>query len=128
MARPRSQCNVSNEIVCKHCGRTLQHRAKGLCSTCFYKHGGQYPCLAPPKSWERKYKERFNGDGLSDDFNGEAAPCLEPTDARPGSDEKIEVLGRRFAAKQNLWHMRDNWQKILPANGDNVLDSPQEYD
>jgi hypothetical protein len=41
-------------------------------------------------------------------------PALQPTDARPGSPEKILVLGRRAELGQELWHPDDaTWEERI---------------
>jgi hypothetical protein len=42
----------------------------------------------------------------------EWAPCAHSTQAKPGTAEKIEVLRARVANKEQLWHPKDNLQKI----------------
>lgn len=48
-----------------------------------------------------------------DDEQEEDPPYLPiPTDAPPGSPEKIEVLRRRVENGQKLWHPRDRLEVI----------------
>lgn len=48
-----------------------------------------------------------------DDEQEEDPPYLPiPTDALPGSPEKIEVLRRRVENGQKLWHPRDRLEVI----------------
>lgn len=42
------------------------------------------------------------------------APPSQPTDAQPGSQEKIEVLRQRAAAGVPLWHPGDNLRPLEP--------------
>jgi hypothetical protein len=48
---------------------------------------------------------KFARRGVSD-FNGKAA-MPEPTDAPPGSPEKVAILERRARLGQALWHPLD---------------------
>jgi hypothetical protein len=48
---------------------------------------------------------KFARRGVSD-FNGRAA-VPDPTDAPPGSAEKVAVLERRARLGQALWHPQD---------------------
>jgi hypothetical protein len=47
--------------------------------------------------------------GLSDggDFNGGYQLPAEPTQALPGTEEKIRVLAERFDRHDALWHPQD---------------------
>jgi hypothetical protein len=48
---------------------------------------------------------------LSEDFLPSMAS--EPTDAQPGSAEKVEVLARRAMAGESLWHPMDaGWYQV----------------
>lgn len=49
------------------------------------------------------------------DFNGQAAAPSFPTDADPGSPEKIRIMRHRCKLKQGLHHDRDagRWLGIL---------------
>jgi hypothetical protein len=68
-----------------------------LCWTCYYTPGVRelYPAT-------NKYARRGAGVGVR-----RVKPALEPTDARPGSPEKILVLARRLELGQELWHPGD---------------------
>ena len=46
-------------------------------------------------------------DPRADDFNGPAELPDTPTDAWPGSEQKIAVLAERAALQQTLWHPDD---------------------
>jgi hypothetical protein len=49
-----------------------------------------------------KYARR----GVSD-FNGKTKLAAEPTNALPGSEEKIRILAERARLGQSLWHPLD---------------------
>jgi hypothetical protein len=49
-----------------------------------------------------KYGRRGVGN-----FSGRGAPASTPTDAPPGSEEKILVLMERARLRQDLWHPQD---------------------
>ena len=78
-------------MVCKNCGR-FASRARGLCWICYY-------------SPARELFPRGCNTGLVDFFG--AGQVCQPTDAEPGSEEKILVLMARAEAKQRLWHEGD---------------------
>jgi hypothetical protein len=82
--------------LCRHCKAEVVNRPRGLGWTCYYLPGVRdlYPVTS-------KYARR----GVTN-FTGESLPC-EPTDALPGTPEKFEVLCRRAAAGQALFHPLD---------------------
>lgn len=49
----------------------------------------------------------------------ERLSACKPTTASPGTPEKIEVLRKRAAAKQHLWHPGD--PTVTPADADRVV-------
>ena len=83
-------------ITCRHCGRSKVNRPRGLCWTCYYTPGRRdlYPSTS-----------KFARHGL-DDFEG-AAYLPPPTDALPGTAEKVAVLCQRARMRQDLWHPDD---------------------
>lgn len=87
-------------IICKHCKKIYRQacRPRGLCYTCYYTHGvrEQYPVLGD---------QRFQSRGVHDFFG--VAPLPTPTEALPGSPEKLQELARRAEAGMALWHPRD---------------------
>lgn len=90
-ARPRP--------MCRHCGIRPVARPRGLCWTDYYAPGVRdlYPASTS------KFMNRGHGIGMN--FN----PPLpaEPTDAVPGSEEKILVLMERVRRRESLWHPDD---------------------
>jgi hypothetical protein len=77
-------------MICRHCKQECRRlRARGLCCDCFYQPEirQQYPLLAT-------LAER-----------GGAMP--EPTDALPGTPEKVAVLEERARRRQALFHPLD---------------------
>lgn len=106
-------------VVCKHCGKKMPHRARGLCRLCFKTHRDQYPPLKRQGYKKNKAYEDFDGG-----FELADEPCL----ATPGSEEKIRVLAARFEAKVCLWHPMDLVDDshplfLIPAPADKLLDS-----
>ena len=81
--------------LCRHCRRAPVSRSRGLCWTCFYLPGVRelYP--------DRRPVSRLP------DANGRYALPPEPTNARPGTPEKVEVLCRRARLRCSLWHPYD---------------------
>ena len=84
-------------MLCRHCQKVRSNRPRGLCWSCYYTPGvrEQYPSTS-------KYARR----GVSD-FNGQAHVAAKPTQAPPGSAEKVEVLAERARLGLSLWHPRD---------------------
>ena len=62
-----------------------------------------------PLSWDAAQAVRagFIPGPYPEDFNGPGFPPVEPTAARPGTDEKIRVLAERYARREQLFHPRD---------------------
>jgi len=83
-------------MLCRNCNRVRANRPRGLCWSCYYTPGVRE--LYPSTS-------KFARRGISD-FNGRAALPV-PTDAAPGSAEKVAVLERRARLGQSLWHPQD---------------------
>ena len=84
-------------MVCRHCGRSRVNRPRGLCWSCYYTPGvrERYPSTS-------KFARRGNSNG-----NGAAPLPPGPTQARPGSSEKVAVLEQRAQRRQALWHPHD---------------------
>lgn len=84
--------------LCRHCFRGLVIRPRGLCWKCYYKPG--VLALYPSTS---KYARR--GTGCYDTKTKTQLP--EPTQAIPGSPEKIAIIEQRLAAGLALHHPDD---------------------
>jgi hypothetical protein len=84
-------------MVCRHCHHGPVSRPRGLCWSCYYTPGvrDKYPSTS-------KYGRRGIGN-----FNGKAPLPTMPTDAPPGSAEKVAILMQRAQNKQSLWHPDD---------------------
>jgi hypothetical protein len=83
---------------CKHCRNLSASRPRGLCWGCYYNPGVKE--LYPSKS-----KFAIQGLGM---MNKNAAPLPPfPTDALPGTVEKLKVIQRRLLLNQCLWHPDD---------------------
>jgi hypothetical protein len=84
-------------MLCRHCGRVKANRPRGLCWSCYYQPGlrERYPSTS-------KYAHR----GVND-FAGWAVEPPEPTNALPGSPEKVDILERRARMGLSLWHPND---------------------
>lgn len=79
-------------VVCRACGQTKRNRARGLCNPCWKNAEirDEYPSLSP-------FGQR--GSGLIV-FR---PPPVVPTDALPGTAEKILVMQRRAMMRQPLF-------------------------
>lgn len=82
-------------VPCLHCREREANRYRGLCSRCYY--GLDVRDLYPSDS---KYAPHYDdiGTGLLPE---------EPTDAEPGSEEKIAVMAARAEVGDELHHPRD---------------------
>jgi hypothetical protein len=82
---------------CRHCGRGLVNRPRGLCWSCYYTPGlrERYPSTS-------KFARRGVGS-----FYGQVQLPPEPTMALPGTPEKVAVLEQRAHRHQALWHPQD---------------------
>ena len=83
-------------MLCRHCQKVKSNRPRGLCWSCYYKPGVRE--LYPSTS-------KFARRGVVD-FNGRAR-MPEPTNALPGTPEKVAVLELRARLGQQLWHPLD---------------------
>ena len=84
--------------MCRHCQKTRSNRPRGLCWSCYYTAGVRM--LYPSTS---KFARRGVGN-----FCGSAPLPAFPTDAAPGSEDKIRVLMERAVKRQALFHPDDN--------------------
>jgi hypothetical protein len=82
--------------LCRHCGRCPVNRPKQLCWGCYYTPG--VADLYPPLS---KYGCRGVGHGCG----GYSLP--EPTDAAPGSEDKLAVMAARAKAGVSIFSPLD---------------------
>ena len=83
--------------LCRHCKRVRPNRPRGLCWSCYYKPGvrDRYPSTS-----------KFARRGVQD-FNGRVVLPPRPTQAMPGSPEKVAILEQRARLGQSLWHPDD---------------------
>jgi hypothetical protein len=83
---------------CRHCRQRNACRPRGLCWTCFYTPGvrRRYPAKTTG------FAHRGSGSGIM-----RAALPPFPTNARPGTPEKIAVLAERAAIPAELFHPED---------------------
>jgi hypothetical protein len=82
---------------CQHCQQAPISRPRKLCWMCYYTPGVRdlYPTTS-------KYGRRGIGN-----YNGRSPLPTFPTNASPGSPEKVAVLEERARLKQSLWHPDD---------------------
>jgi len=82
---------------CQHCQQAPISRPRKLCWVCYYTPGVRdlYPSTS-----------KFGRRGVAN-FNGRSPLPTFPTNARPGSPEKVAVLEERARLKQSLWHPDD---------------------
>lgn len=83
---------------CVHCGEERSiNRPRGLCWKCYYTPGvkDRYPAVCPI----------FGRRGVP--HPSMITEPDQPTDATPGTEEKIQVMAERAAAGQSLHHPDD---------------------
>jgi hypothetical protein len=104
---PKNTVGVPRRILsakppCRHCGVGKAWKTRGLCFGC---HGDRaVRDLYPAKA---KYIPHRHRPDRQEDIDGPVPPPASPTDARPGTAEKVEELERRAAAGVELWHPQD---------------------
>ena len=84
-------------MMCRHCQKVKSNRPRGLCWSCYYRPGvrDQYPSTS-----------KFARRGVSD-FTGRSSLAAEPTDALPGTPEKVAIMEERARLGLSLWHPQD---------------------
>jgi len=97
--------------ICRNCGREKVNRPRGLCWSCYYRPG---------------VRDRFESEsifGRRGRANGTAVLPPNPTQARPGSPEKIAVMIERLEAGFALHHPGD-----LKHGHDPSMPKPKQVD
>src|SRR6202030_1694076 len=84
----------SHTMSCRHCGHSPASRPRGLCWTCYYT-----PQVRDQYTSTSKYGRR----GVEDSYGRFHLPPV-PTQALPGTAEKVAVLIARALQRQALWH------------------------
>ncbi len=84
-------------MECRHCGHSPASRPRGLCWTCYY---------TPDIRDQYTSTSRYGRRGIADSYGHFQLPCA-PTQALPGTPEKIAVLCSRALGGQSLWHPLD---------------------
>ena len=86
-------------ITCISCGERKPHEARQLCFHCYRRSRNDHPLLRASLGCVIA-EEEDRRDSLR-------VPPLGPTMARPGSEEKIQVLVARHARFETLYHPHD---------------------
>lgn len=94
--------------ICRHCHARKVNRPLGLCWSCYYTHGVRE--LYPSTS---KYNSRKSEEDREVKA-GKKRP-RKPTEAPPGSAEKILILEGRVERKEALWHPGDAGMTEAPV-------------
>ena len=84
-------------MKCRHCGQANINRPRGLCWGCYYNPDvrERYPSTS-----------KFARRGVCD-RNGKMPQPPFPTQAMPGTADKVAVLEQRARLGQALWHPHD---------------------
>lgn len=115
----RREKAASGRPICVHCSKNVANRPRGLCWTCYYTPGVKE--LHPSTS---KYARRGVGN-----FAGAAPLAASPTDALPGTPEKLAVMQQRARLKQQIFHPLDAKRPVADsATPDLRPPDPCEYD
>lgn len=101
--------------MCRHCKQKTCNRPRGLCWTCFYN-------AEVRKLYECYSSDKYARRGILDK-NGHTSAPGEPTDALPGSAEKIAVLAERAARGLSLWHPLDSRDDDKPVQAEQDIES-----
>jgi hypothetical protein len=107
------------QLCLNNCGRIAARRRRGLCNSC-----GRDPRI------RRRFPMKRGGYAArpASERPGRKRPLPEPTNARPGSEEKIRVLMQRVEKRQQLWHPRDYcWTisaDVLPGTSQDSAAAP----
>lgn len=96
--RERKRTIAAGRVLCRHCNTHLVNRLLGLWWACYYTPGVKdlYPSTS-------KYARRGVGN-----VAGDGPLPAEPTDAPPGSLEKMRVMYQRAVRGEQLHHPLDN--------------------
>lgn len=91
--------------LCRHCQRRRAYKPRALCWACYYAPGVRelYP-VVPCRGNRRARPDRY----------GRAPDPDEPTDALPGSADKIAILAHRASLGQSLFHRQDATYETAP--------------
>jgi hypothetical protein len=90
--------------LCRHCQQTKSNRPRGLCWTCYYTPG-----IREQHKSTSKFARKDVGAVTM------LAPLPDsPTDATPGSEEKILIFIERVRLRQQLFHPLDA-SDVLPS-------------
>jgi hypothetical protein len=82
---------------CRHCRRRPMTRPRRLCWSCFYS-----PEIRDRYGPASKFGRRGEGN-----FNRDVPLADQPTEAPPGSAEKIEVMAERVKLRVAVFHPDD---------------------
>jgi hypothetical protein len=84
-------------MLCRHCQKVKPNRPRGLCWSCYYS-----PCVRDQFPSTSKFARRGVGN-----FNGRGKLPPVPTDALPGTPEKVDIMAERARLGVSLWHPLD---------------------
>ncbi len=84
-------------MLCRHCQQRQVVRPRGLCFNCYYAPGVRdlYPSTS-----------KFARRGYGGNVNSDAKP-ITPTQAVPGSPEKIAAMQERAKMNVSVFHVHD---------------------
>lgn len=98
---------MSDRPLCRHCHLHKVNRPKGLC----------WRCSTTPAICVLYEPIHFAGRRGVGNGHVVAKPPTEPTVAKTGTVEKVDVMVERFARRENLWHSADaTWEGVTPEH------------
>lgn len=95
-------------MLCRHCKQGSVCRPRGLCWGCYTTLSIR--AMYPPTS---KFAYRGHGQYFAEGTEPDA-----PTDALPGTPEKVAILAQRALRGQRLWHPADATLETMPRRLD----------
>ena len=138
MKSPGREIKTMAEITCAGCGKRTPHRAKGLCIKCYDRIPRRLiTCIScgerKPHEARQLCRSCYKNSGSGTPFLKSSLGCviaeeedrrdsmrvlpLTPTMARPGTEEKIQVMIARHARFETLYHEHDC---VIPKELDTI--------
>lgn len=94
--RKKRNTKTRQPTPCRHCG-LMGRRPKGLCWKCF---------STPEINQQYQTQSKYHPNHMEKDFDGKA-PLGSPTQALPGSEEKLQAMEDRARRGFAIFHPQD---------------------
>lgn len=89
---------------CQHCKRKIARRPRELCNRCYYTP--EIRQIYEPKLVQVHGDKTYQSTFYNPPKSG-LKPASQPTNARPGTTEKLTVFKERVANGEELFHPQD---------------------